>query len=122
MGIVSKRLRDSARGQDCTLRFLACNGDPATTVLCHLPSLIGLKGMAMKTPDYWAVFGCSYCHERLDRYEDRVDVWTIMRALERTWEIWFDMGLLRCDEVEPRAAKPSKKIVERKLSWQSRGR
>ncbi len=38
MRVVSKKVRDSARGQDCTVRIPGtCNFDPATTVLAHLP-------------------------------------------------------------------------------------
>ncbi|HHK5888093.1 TPA: nuclease domain-containing protein [Serratia marcescens] len=44
----SKALRDSARGQCCTLQIPGiCNGNAETTVLCHLPSPthgMGYKG------------------------------------------------------------------------------
>ena len=47
MRVISQKLRDSARGQDCTLRLPGiCNFDSATTVLAHLPC--GQKGMGMK--------------------------------------------------------------------------
>lgn len=46
--IVSKKLRDSARGQDCALRLPGCRHNPEYTVLCHLP--VGMRGVGMKSP------------------------------------------------------------------------
>ena len=60
--IVSKALRDFARGQSCTLRMPWCNGDPETTVLCHC-RMKG-TGMATKPHDIWGYHGCSECHRR----------------------------------------------------------
>ncbi|QUI37537.2 DUF1364 domain-containing protein [Pectobacterium versatile] len=41
-----------------------CNGNPETTVLCHLPS--PTHGMGYKGDDFWAVYGCSSCHDVID--------------------------------------------------------
>ncbi|MBW5896060.1 DUF1364 domain-containing protein [Pectobacterium brasiliense] len=61
----SKALRESARGQACTLQISGiCNGNPETTVLCHLPS--PTHGMGYKGDDFWAVYGCSSCHDVID--------------------------------------------------------
>lgn len=61
-------IRKAARGQDCTLRIPGvCNYNPETTVLCHSPFLISGRGMGLKAPDSDACFGCSSCHDRLDR-------------------------------------------------------
>ena len=58
MKVSSKKLRESARGMDCALRIPgACNHNPETTVLAHLPC--GHKGVGMKSPDNMAVFACS---------------------------------------------------------------
>lgn len=60
-------IRKAARGQDCTIRLPnVCNGDSATTVLCHSNSLSDGKGMGLKAPDTAAAFGCSTCHAVLD--------------------------------------------------------
>lgn len=94
----SKTLRDSARGQCCTLQVPGiCNGNPETTVLCHLPSRS--HGMGYKSDDYWAVFGCSSCHDVID---GRVPFdWrsgeleeTILYALHQTIRIWFDISIV----------------------------
>jgi hypothetical protein len=121
MGVVSKKLRDSARGQDCTLRLPGiCQGGTDTTVLCHMPSHIGLKGMGMKVPDYWACFGCHACHDVIDgrKPDDTlgrrlIDAYTLA-GMERTWEIWFDAGLLRAGGDNEKPRKPSSKIVPRR--------
>ena len=58
------KYRNSARDEECTLRLYPhCNGNPETVVLCHLPSN---AGMGRKSPDWWAVYGCSGCHDVID--------------------------------------------------------
>jgi hypothetical protein len=60
-------IRRAARNQECTLQILGvCNGDTATTVLCHSNQLADGKGMGLKAPDTEACFGCSSCHDVLD--------------------------------------------------------
>ena len=90
--IKSKKLRDSARGQDCTLRLVGiCNFNPETTVLAHIGRN---RGMGQKCNDTMAVFACSSCHTEIDsvnRFEygqDKLD------ALERTQQYWINEGLL----------------------------
>jgi hypothetical protein len=83
---VSKKLRDFARGQDCTLQLEGiCNRNPETTVMCHIRAF-GMSGIAMKPPDYHAVFACSACHDALDRRGTKAGVeWSeILRALMQT--------------------------------------
>ena len=94
MGWVSQTLRDSAKGQDCTLRFPCCNHDPSTTVLAHLPSPV--SGMATKSDDFHAVFACSACHTALDQhaYDGRTICDYVLTALQRTQKFWFDNGFL----------------------------
>lgn len=63
----SKKARDAARGQACTLRLpFHCNGNPETTVLCHSNLGRDGKGMGIKASDDRAAFGCSSCHDVLD--------------------------------------------------------
>ncbi|MEQ9892073.1 nuclease domain-containing protein [Pectobacterium aroidearum] len=60
-----KALRESARGQTCTLQIPGiCNGNPETTVLCHLPSPTHCMGY--KGDDFRDVYGCSSCHDVID--------------------------------------------------------
>jgi hypothetical protein len=98
-----KKLRDSARGEDCTLQIYPyCNGNPETVVLCHLPSG---SGMGQKSPDWFAVYGCSSCHDIIDGrvtnaqiklFLMRNDLTDIANtALYRTWERMIDKGLIK---------------------------
>ncbi|RXZ42689.1 nuclease domain-containing protein [Crenobacter cavernae] len=63
--IVSKQIRASARSEDCTFQIRGvCNQDPETTVLCHLPD--ESHGMARKSDDISAAYGCDACHAAID--------------------------------------------------------
>lgn len=122
MGIVSEKLRRSARGQDCTFSIPnVCNHDPGTSVLCHAPSEV--KGMGSKGHDYNAAIGCSDCHRALDEHrlprEDELFFW--LRGLQRTWAIWIAEGLILLP-VDPATAKkrPKKKSYLPSRPMQSR--
>ena len=95
---MNPKLRQSARGRECTLRFPGiCSHDPETTVLCH----VATGGIARKVPDTAAVFGCACCHDLIDRRDAR---WAefgpgeiaaqVLRALVETHEIWKREGLI----------------------------
>lgn len=106
MGIVSSKLRNSARGQRCTLQIPGvCNHDPETVVLCHLPSEV--KGIGNKGHDYHGAFGCSACHEALDHHqlpERWHEYFYWLRGLQRTQNAWVEAGLLVLP-VDPVTAK-----------------
>lgn len=96
--IISNRLRDSAEGEQCTLQIAGvCNHRTDTTVLCHLPD--ESHGMARKSDDICAVFGCAACHDAIDgragslSTEDRL--FYMRRAMVRTWRRWIALGLVR---------------------------
>ena len=105
MGLISTKLRASAAGQVCTFAIPGiCNYDPATTVLCHAPSVT--KGMGTKGPDHHAAFGCYACHTALDEHrvpaEDALRYW--LRGIERTHVVWVSKGLIVLP-VDPATAK-----------------
>ena len=101
MGVVSAKLRDSARGQDCTLNLPGvCNWDPETVVLAHLPSVV--KGMMTKSDDWHACFACSDCHTAIDNPKGNLPYGYMLRALQRTQKVWFEMGMLRVPVSEKR--------------------
>jgi hypothetical protein len=63
--IRSKKLRQSAKGEDCTFQIPGvCNGNPETTGLCHLPD--ESHGMGRKSDDHCSAYGCSDCHDVID--------------------------------------------------------
>lgn len=85
MRVVSKKIRNAARDQNCTLRLSECNFNPETTVLAHLPN--GFKGMSIKGFDTVAVFACSSCHDAIDSRTHNagpIDWRDITRALAET--------------------------------------
>lgn len=111
MGIVSSKLRASAKGQPCTFQIPGiCNHDSSTTVLAHLPSEI--KGLGNKSDDFHAAFACSNCHEAFDnhRLSGEESLYYSMRALQRTMRNWVSRGLVVFPVDTPRP-KPSSKIV-----------
>lgn len=61
------RMRELARGEECTLRFPGGACDPATVVLAHPNSLEEMKGMGYKGNDSAGVFACSRCHKIIDQ-------------------------------------------------------
>jgi len=75
-----------------------CNGNTETTVLCHINCED--KGVGIKSPDFFAVFGCSDCHDIIDGRQ-QVDITEvevvrcIQRALFRTWSKWVDTGIIK---------------------------
>lgn len=96
----NRKLRNSARGQDCTVRIPGvCNFDPATTVLAHING----GGMGMKNENYLGSFTCSACHDMIDGRakssfsKEQVKLWH-WEGVERTWAIWIKMGLITINE------------------------
>lgn len=105
MGIISQKLRDSAKGEACTFQIAGvCNGNSETTVLCHLPS--DVKGIGNKSDDFHAAFGCSACHEAIDqhRLSREEQLFYCLRALQRTFRRWVERGLVFVS-VDPDTAK-----------------
>lgn len=96
--IKSKKLRDSAKGQECTLRIPGiCNFNPETVVLAHLPD--ESHGMSRKSDDISACFSCSSCHDLLDgrggpQIGKSEKEWYMRRAQTRTLRKWLEMGLI----------------------------
>lgn len=93
MRVISQQLRDSARGEECTLRLSRCLHTTDTTVLAHLPC--GQKGTSMKGPDIMAVYACYFCHLEIDG-EDRwkIPAFDYLRALAETQMAMIRKGLI----------------------------
>ena len=63
----SNKLRNSARGQECTMRIpTVCTGDPATTVWAHSNLGIHGKGKGIKATDVMGAYMCFACHAAYD--------------------------------------------------------
>lgn len=96
--IVSKHIRESARGEACTLNIArVCNYNNETTVLAHLPD--ESNGMGTKADDISACYACGDCHQLIDSpgdprltSEDRE--WYMRRAMVRTWRRLLEKGIV----------------------------
>jgi len=91
----SKRLRDSACGQQCTVNVAGvCNYNNETTVLAHYNFDGGTMGG--KSDDTSAGFCCSECHAHLDQNKLSIDsaLFYKARSMVRTMRIWIDGGLV----------------------------
>ena len=81
---VSKAIRQSARGETCTLRLGCCNRNDETTVFAHL-RFFSWAGMGQKPDDLLGVYACSCCHDALDgRSNGDWGFEDILRALGET--------------------------------------
>jgi len=92
--IVSKKIRNSARDEDCSLRLPnICSFDPAKTIFCHINTVF--KGAGMKSPDLFGVYGCSSCHDALDgKTKSAVDPQDILDAMVETQMKLVEKGLI----------------------------
>lgn len=112
------KVRQSARGEECTLRFPeVCNWNPETTVFCHSNRQADGKGMGMKARI--GAYGCSACHDVLDgrahrpigmSYEQMQDLFDA--GVKRTQERLSEKGLPITDDPVKRAHKVAKKLAE----------
>lgn len=96
------KLTKAARGQQCTIQlFPYCNMNEETTVLAHAPSED--KGMAIKSPDWWAADSCSTCHDIVDgrRRVSDIDNEEIRsahtRGVYRTIKRRIEQGLIKVE-------------------------
>jgi hypothetical protein len=60
------KLREAARGQNCTVRLIGCNHNPETTILAHLSGIRFKHGTGHKVNDMHGAWCCSNCHDQLD--------------------------------------------------------
>lgn len=104
MTTTNKKIRDSARMEDCTLRIPGvCNFNPETTVLAHTGS-----GTGKRLDDREAVYACAACHDAIDFRSSAFlshDLYTqerlhrhrrayIKAAKEKTHRLLLEKGLL----------------------------
>lgn len=63
----STPIRQSARGEECTMRIPGvCRNERDTVVWCHENSFAAGKGMGLKARDECGAYGCSACHAVYD--------------------------------------------------------
>lgn len=90
----SRKIRDSAKGEDCSLRLVNCSSNE-TVVLAHIGRN---RGMGIKCGDHFAVYACSNCHDVIDgRVNDSQGLdleYEKLRALEETQLKLINKGLV----------------------------
>lgn len=84
------KITKSAKGEACSLRVSPNCQDGETVVFCHLNS--NYRGIGIKSPDIFGVYGCYHCHVMLDA--SKVDYQDQLRALQETQMKLVSKGLL----------------------------
>lgn len=101
--ILLKKIRESARGMDCTVESPWCNHNSETVVFAHYGEA-GEKGMGLKPDDTSGAYACSLCHDWLDgrlrmnpenNNEDYSKIYYWFRAMRRTWRLLIENGVLK---------------------------
>jgi hypothetical protein len=59
----SKKIRDSAKGEECTMGSPRCNGRPSSVCLRHSNLIEHGKGRGIKADDREAFYGCQGCED-----------------------------------------------------------
>lgn len=126
--VISQKIRNSAKGQTCTLQFMGiCNHNPETTVLAHIRD--SFKGMGNKASDLSAVYACSSCHDYLDVQHGRKPVMSneallnyVLGGLQRTHASMVERSvfIVPQDAPKPRKVKP-RKPKEQRAKLKGRG-
>lgn len=90
MKIISKKIRNSANGEICSLRVSTLCDHNQSVVFAHLNS--HYSGIALKSPDLFGVYACWPCHTMLD--SSRVDAQDKLRAWQETLIKLVEKGLI----------------------------
>jgi hypothetical protein len=119
-------VRQSARGEECTLRFDGvCNHNRETVVFCHSNRLEDGKGMGLKARI--GCYGCSACHDMLDGRSVR-PAWITYdammnqfdKAVIETQQKLMQKGLPIMDDYAKAAHKIARRIPKAKTKWGKR--
>ncbi len=97
MSVISKKIRNSARGQECQVRMPGvCNRNNETVILAHVGKG---SGMGQKCDDIHATYACSACHDVIDgrvRIGDpRINRLYAYDAMVRTQKLLLEQELIK---------------------------
>jgi len=90
----SKKIRNSANGEDCTMNSPVCNYDSSTVVFCHLNEQFAGKGLGLKSVDI-GFYGCYNCHTKYDSGKLEDEYFYLLRAVIRTWLRLIELGIVK---------------------------
>lgn len=95
------KIRQSARGQNCTVRLpTICSHDAETTVYAHLSGVRFGHGVGRKVSDLHGAWCCSACHDALDGrtktvfYKDDLKLAHLEAVIETQLKL-LEMGLIK---------------------------
>lgn len=96
MTVTSKKIRNSARGQECQVRIPGvCNHNSETVVLAHVGRG---SGVGQKCDDIHATYACSACHDVIDgrhRQGERSEIMNYAyEGMVRTQKLMLENGLI----------------------------
>lgn len=92
----NQKIRDSAKGEECTMNAPGCNYDPSTVVWCHINADYAGKGMSQKADDLAGFYGCAACHWAYDHKQlGNAESWYVLRAMVRSMRRLLDKGVIR---------------------------
>lgn len=66
-----QRIRDSANGEECTVRLPGCPCRPDMTIWSHYRGSAGGKGAGLKASDRAGAYACTYCDAVYDGQRQR---------------------------------------------------
>jgi hypothetical protein len=97
MSVISKKIRNSARGQECQVRIPGvCNHNSETVILAHVGKG---AGMGQKCDDIHATYACSNCHDTIDGRSTRGSASELMiyayEGMVRTQKLLLDQELIK---------------------------
>jgi hypothetical protein len=92
--IRSKAIRESAKGEGCTVRIPGCPSDPLQTIWSHYRGSAGGKGGAIKASDVCGCYACTYCDSVYDGQHPRPDGMT-KEAVDLAWHEGHIRSLVR---------------------------
>ena len=96
----SKKITDSAKGEDCTIRIPGvCNHNPETTVAAHY-RMNGMSGAGLKPHDTMIAYACSDCHAVVDGQKKTTADKEYLRnwhaeGVFKTQQILIEKGLIK---------------------------
>ena len=96
------KIRQSARGEDCTINLIGvCNYNPETVVWAHSNRYQDGKGMGLKAKDENGAYACYACHQVYDRQRKRPEHLSLdnveeafTMAMMKSRQILKDKGLI----------------------------
>lgn len=89
-----KALRESARGETCTLELPGCPGGTEHTILSHARWSEAGKGGAIKAVDIATAYACTHCDGVYDGQVPRAEGWS-QEMVDRRWHFGHLKTLVR---------------------------